>query len=197
MNQRLPRVHGLDALGQQDVSCPNDLMSRWPVISNSEHVYTPPRTLAANEVPPALLNYLNGRDLLLKTQAIRLSTVDVDGWPRAALLSAGDVLALPNGRIRFAIFANSGTTANLLRDGRLTLSMALDGGMYSLRMRARQCGQVTGEAPLALFETQVERARLHVASYADVSCGISFSLHEPATVLDRWERQIAALRAVS
>jgi hypothetical protein len=168
------------------------------MMSNTEHVYTPPRTLPPNEIPAGVLNYLNGEDLLLKTQALRLSTVDADGWPKAALLSAGDVLALPNGRLRFAIFANSGTAANLARDGRLTLSMALDGGMYSLRLRVRKCGQgSTKEVPLALFEAEVERGRMHVASYADVTCGISFSLHEPAAALNRWRQQIAALRAVS
>jgi hypothetical protein len=60
-----------------------------------------------------VLNYLNGEDLVSKTQALRLSTVDADGWPKAALLSAGDVLAVPNGRLRFAIFANSGTARQL------------------------------------------------------------------------------------
>lgn len=167
-------------------------------MSNTEHVYTPPRTLSANEVPAGVLSYLNGEDLLSKTQALRLSTVDADGWPRAALLSAGDVLALPDGRLRFAIYANSGATANLLRDGRLTIGMALDGGMCSLRLRARKCGQGdTQEVPLAFFEAEIEGVRMHVASYADVTCGISFAIHEPAAVLDRWQRQIAALRSIS
>jgi hypothetical protein len=31
--------------------------------------------------------------------------------------------------------------------------------------------------------------------YADVTSGITFSLHEPQAILRRWERQIAALRA--
>jgi hypothetical protein len=50
--------------------------------------------------------YLDGEDLLAKTQAVRLSTVDADGWPRAALLSAGDTLML---------FPDSGTTAGWTR----------------------------------------------------------------------------------
>ena len=96
-----------------------------------------------------------------------------------------------------AIFAHSGTAANLVRDGRLTLSLALEGGMCELRLRARRCGQGTPEVPLAFFEAEVERVRLHVASYAEVTSGIRFALHEPAAVLARWQRQIAALRAVS
>jgi len=166
-------------------------------MSTAENVYAPPRVLSANDIPAGVLNYLNGEDLLSKTQALRLSTVDADGWPKAALLSPGDVLAIPNGRIRFAIFAGSGTTANLERDGRLTLSMALDGGMCSLRMRARKCGQSIPELSLAFFEAEVERVRVHVAPYADVTSGISFTLHEPSAVLVRWQREIEGLRAVS
>ena len=107
-------------------------------MSTAETVYAPPGVLSANEIPTGCLNYLSGEDLLSKTQALRLSTVDADGWPKAALLSAGDVLALPNGRLRLAIFASSGTAMNLERDGRLTLSLALDGGMCSLRLRCPQ-----------------------------------------------------------
>jgi hypothetical protein len=153
--------------------------------------------LSANDIPAGVLNYLNGEDLLSKMQALRLSTVDTDGWPKAALLSAGDVLALPNGRFRFAVFAGSGTAANLERDGRLTLSMSLDGGMCSLRMRARKCSQSMPELSLAFFEAEVERVRMHVAPYADVTGGITFTLHEPTAVLKRWDREIAGLRAVS
>jgi hypothetical protein len=166
-------------------------------MSTAENVYAPPRVLSANEIPTGVLNYLNGEDLLSKTQAVRISTVDTDGWPKAALLTAGDVLALPNGRFRLAIFAGSGTAANLERDGRLTLGLSLDGGICSLRMRARKCSQGLPELSLAFFEAEVERVRVHVAPYAAVTGGITFTLHDPSAVLTRWDREIAALRAVS
>jgi len=35
---------------------------------------------------------------------------------------------------------------------------------------------------------------MHRAPYAAVTSGITFSLHEPREVVQRWERQIAALR---
>ena len=63
-------------------------------MSSPANVYTPPQVVSGIDVPAGVLNYLNGEDLLSKTQALRLSTVDPDGWPKAALLSAGDVLAL-------------------------------------------------------------------------------------------------------
>jgi hypothetical protein len=167
------------------------------MMSDAEKVYTPPRALSGSGIPKDVLNYLNGEDLLSKTQALCLSTVDPDGWSKAALLSAGEVLALSNKRLRFAILASSSTAANLVRDGRLTLSMALDGGMCSLRMRARKCSHGMPELSLDFFEAEIERVRVQVAPYAAVTSGINFTLHEPSAVLDRWQRQIAALRGVS
>lgn len=167
------------------------------MISDAEKLYTPPHGLSGNGIPTEVLNYLNGEDLLAKTQALCLSTVDPDGWPRAALLSAGEVLALSNGRLRFAILASSSTVANLVRDGRVTLSMALDGGMCSLRMRARKCSHGMPELSLDFFEAEIEQVRVHVAPYAAVTSGISFALHQPSVVLDRWQRQITALRNAS
>jgi hypothetical protein len=166
-------------------------------MSEAEHVYTPPREHSAGGIPAAVASYLDGENLLTKMQALRLSTVDADGWPHAALLSAGDMLALSGGRIRFAIFPRSGMAANLARDGRITMSLSLDGGMWELRMRARRLQQATPEVPLACFEAQVVRVREHVAPYADVTTGITFVLHDPHLVLSRWQRQIAALRAAA
>lgn len=111
-------------------------------------------------IPAGVAGYLDGENLLAKTQAVRLSTVDADGWPRAALLGAGEIVVLANGSVRFAIFPESGTAANLARDGRISMSLSRNGGMCELRMLARRLFQATPEVPLACFEAEVvERAR--------------------------------------
>jgi hypothetical protein len=69
--------------------------------------------------------------------------------------------------------------------------------MCSMRLRARKCDQGTQEMPIAFFEAEVERVRMHAAPGANVTSGMTFTLHEPSAVLDRWQRQITALRAVS
>jgi hypothetical protein len=166
-------------------------------MSEAEHIYTPPPVTAANAVPAEVARYLDGTDLLAKTQALRLSTIDAAGWPHAALLSAGDMVALPSGRIRFVLFPQSTTTANLARDGRISLTLALDGGMCELRMHARRLAHSSTDVPLAFFEAEVEITRTHVAPYADVTSGITFALHDPQAVLPRWQRQIAAMRAAA
>ena len=118
-----------------------------------------------------------------------------DGWPHAALLSAGDMVMMPSGHIRFALFPKSTVTSNLDREGRLTIALSLDGGMCELRLRSRRLAHSTPDVPLAFFEAEVETVRQHVAPYAAVTGGVEFSLHEPQSVLPRWQRQIAALRA--
>ena len=142
-------------------------------------------------------SYLDGQDLLGKTQALRLSTVDADGWPHASLLSAGDAVAVSPESVRFAIFAESTATANLARDGRVTLTLSIEHGMCELRLRAKRLRSTSHDVPLALFEAEVEQVRMHVAPYADVISGVTFALHDPQAVAPRWHRQIAALRAAT
>ena len=162
-------------------------------MKEAEHTYKVPTT--SRDIPDGVARYLDGTDLLTKTQALRLSTVDADGWPHAALLSAGDMLVIPPRHIRLALFPQSSMTSNLERVGRLTISLSFDGGICELRLRSRRLPHSSAELPLALFEAEVETVRQHIAPYADVTGGITFSLHDPQAVLPRWQRQIAALRA--
>jgi hypothetical protein len=162
-------------------------------MKEAEHAYKVPTT--SRDIPDGVARYLDGTELLTKTQALRLSTVDADGWPHTALLSAGDMMVIPPRRIRLALFPQSGMTANLEREGRLTISLSLGGGVCEMRLRSRRLPHSSAEVPLAFFEAEVEAVRQHIAPYADVTGGITFSLHEPQAVLPRWQRQIAALRA--
>jgi hypothetical protein len=75
------------------VACRAHLVVNWnwrmssQKMSNADNVYTPPSVISGNDIPAGVLNYLNGEDLLSKTQALRLTTVDADGWPKAARCS--------------------------------------------------------------------------------------------------------------
>jgi hypothetical protein len=162
-------------------------------MKEAEHAYHAPGT--DNRIPDAVVRYLDGTELLTKTQALRLSTIGADGWPHAALLSAGDMVIVPSDRVRFALFPQSRLTANLEREGRLTVTLSLDGAMCELRLRCRRLAHASPDVPLTFFEAEVETVRQHVAPYARVTGGITFALHDPQAVLPRWQRQIAALRA--
>ena len=61
-------------------------------MKEADHSYKGPTT--SREIPDGVARYLDGPDLLTKKQALRLSTVDPDGWPHAALLSAGDMVMI-------------------------------------------------------------------------------------------------------
>jgi hypothetical protein len=163
-------------------------------MSDAAHTYVRPDTARTTTLPAQVAGYLDGTDLLAKTQALRISTVDAEGWPHASLLSAGDMLAMPSGRIRFVVFAQSTTTANLARDNRVTITLSLDGGMCELRMRCRRLAHASPDTPLALFEAEPVEVRMHKAPYATVSGGVTFALHEPQSVLQRWQKQIDAMR---
>jgi hypothetical protein len=163
-------------------------------MSDIEHIYIPPDAVSTTALPTQVAEYLDGTTLLAKTQALRISTVDVEGWPHAALLSAGDMLAMPSGRIRFIVFAQSTTTSNLIRDSRLTITLSLDDGMCELRMRCHRLSHSSPDALLAFFEAELVEVRIHKAPYATVSGGITFVLHEPQSVLQRWQKQVDAMR---
>lgn len=60
------------------------------------HDYVPPQAQQIGTLPPAIITFLDGTDLLAKTHALRLSTVDAANWPHASLLSAGDMVAMPS-----------------------------------------------------------------------------------------------------
>lgn len=162
-------------------------------MKEAEHTYKVPT--ASREIPDGVARYLDGTELLTKTQALRLSTVDPDGWPHSALLSAGDMVVIPPRRIRVALFPQSSMTSNLEREGKLTISLSLNGGICELKLRSRRLPHSSTDVPLAFFEAEVETVRQHIAPYADVTGGVTFSLHDPQAVLPRWQRQIAALRA--
>jgi hypothetical protein len=161
-------------------------------MNDADPTYTP-SSAAGARLPPALQHYLDGSELLSKTQALRLSTVDAAGWPHATLLSAGDMLAVGAQRLRFALFAQSTSVANLARDARVVLTLALDQGLCDVRLQVRRLQPDTG--PLALYEGTVVEVRNHTAPYAMVSSGIVFQLHQPEAVLPRWQRQLAALQS--
>ena len=157
-------------------------------MSEIGHLYPPPVVTPGNTIPSEIAEYLDGADLLSKNQAFRVSTVDEHGWPHASLLSAGDMLAVPPAQIRFLIFPDSVTTRNLVRDGRVTVTVSFESGMWELRLRARRLALPSPDIQLACFEATLERARFHSVPYASVTSGVTFGLKDPEAVLPRWER---------
>jgi hypothetical protein len=152
-----------------------------------------------NQLPPPVLSLLDGRDVAGKVGfAILLSTVDPRGHPHFALLSVGEVLAREPGALRLALYDNSSTTANLRRDGRLSLALAHGGLAYYVKgTAAERPGPLPDLPGQAVFDVAVDEVLEDGEPIAQVTSGFSLTLaHDPARIIAHWERGIAALAAL-
>lgn len=153
---------------------------------------------AANVLPPQIVEDFGGDRLEARmNDAIRLSTVGADGWPHAAQLSVGEILATGASELFVAMWPNSNTTENLKRDGRLTLSLVHGGALFEVRARASLAAEHRTALDLTVFRVTIEAVAEHRAKYAEVVNGVTFRLHDPQAVLPRWREQIAMLRTVA
>jgi hypothetical protein len=163
-------------------------------VSDCDQIYQPSSRMATSVMPAEILDFLNGDGLDRKlSQAIRISTVSEDGWPHAAMLSAGEMLALDASEVAMLLYEGSNTSRNLARDGRLTVTLPRDRGLCEMRLRAAAKKQ---EGRHRFFTASVEDVRQHRSRYAEVVSGVTFRLHDPTAVLARWSRQIEMLRGL-
>ncbi|QGZ65343.1 pyridoxamine 5'-phosphate oxidase family protein [Paraburkholderia acidisoli] len=152
---------------------------------------------AAHELPRQVVEDFNGNGLEARLgDAFRLSTVGEDGWPHAAQLSVGEILAVSAVELLVAVWPNSHTAGNLKRDGKLTLSLVHDGALLEIRATARMAAEQQTALGLTVFRVTVAAVNEHRAKYAEVTSGVTFRLHDPQAVLARWREQIAMLRAI-
>lgn len=124
--------------------------------------------LVGNELPPDLLRRLSPDQLERHADKILLIlSVDAAGWPHPAMLSHCEVVARDAHNVRLATYADSNTTANLRRDGRLTMVIVDEGIAYYLKGTVHELRARMTTAPHnALFNFQVERV---LADHADVA----------------------------
>jgi hypothetical protein len=150
-----------------------------------------------NALPAALGKLLGGTDLARAAGlTVLLLTVDEAGWPRVAMLSAGEVLATGDRDLRLALWPESGSTANLERRGLATLALVHGGAGWYVRCAAgREADLVlSGGRRLASFGLTVEEVLEDVVQYAELTGGIGFRLVEPERVLAAWTEAVEAMR---
>jgi hypothetical protein len=144
------------------------------------------------ELPSAWVSQFNGLDLDAKLHvAAVLGTVDDAGWPHLAYLSAGEVLAHGTQRLSLVLWPSSRSTANLRRVGHGVLHAAADGAVWETRLVAQVRADADG---LVVFDAEVTGVHRHAAPYAEVTGLVGFRLHDSASTLDRWRRQIERMR---
>ena len=155
---------------------------------------------AGSELPPAILRLLDGADLERAAGlTVLLLTVDQAGWPRVAMLSAGEVLAVAPRQIRLALWPDGTSAANLARAGRATLALVHAGAGWYVRCTGRHEAdlRLPGDRRLASFALAVEEVLEDVVPYAELTSGIAFRLAEPGQTLTAWRAVVDAMRAAA
>ena len=151
-------------------------------------------------LPDGVRELLDGTDLERAARlTVQLLTVDEAGWPRVALLSAGELLATGPRDLRLALWSSSRTTANLGRTGRATLALVHGGAGWYFRCAARRDPDLTlpdGQR-LASFALTVEEALEDAVPDAELTSGIEFRLAEPDATLAGWRVMVAAMRVAA
>ena len=148
-----------------------------------------------SECLPEWLKQFDGSDISRTPyRAAVLASVDDEGWPHLAYLSAGEILAQAGG-LSIALWLKSCTAKNIARDGRAVLHAACQNVVWEARLALKpRPGQ--DEPGLAIFDGTIVETRRNAAPYANVLDMILFQLHDPAATLSRWEAQLQRLRHV-
>ena len=150
---------------------------------------------AGARLPADVVALLSGDDLDRRVGfTMELLTVDADGWPRVALLSAGEVVAADDAHLRLALWPESRSTANLTRTGRGSLAFVHAGSAFTLRLEASRASDLRGPEPLAVFDGRVKEVRRDEAAYARLRSGITFELLDEQAVVARWRSTVERLR---
>jgi hypothetical protein len=156
-----------------------------------------PRSLGS-QLPAELRPLFDGANLASKVgETFLLLTIDADGWPHMAMLSAGELVLADAFTLHAALWLNSTATRNLEHAGRGLLALTCGGAGYYIRLTARRAADLDlGEnGRLAAFVLRVEDVQEDAVSYAELTSGIRFRLHDPEAVVARWQQTIDALRS--
>jgi hypothetical protein len=151
-----------------------------------------------NELPDAVRHLLDGSELANREGlTFLLLTDDEDNWPRVAMLSVGELVAIDPRVLHAGLWLHSGTSKDLTRSGRATLVFVSDGNGYYVRANARRGPDLDlgGDGRLAYFVLEVTDVQEDSADYARLTSGVTFKLSDPMQVVPRWQHTVDALKA--
>ncbi|MEE8461340.1 MAG: hypothetical protein V3S50_04395 [Acidobacteriota bacterium] len=131
-------------------------------------------------LPEDLLDFLSSTEPGDKfKQVILFSTTDEDGWPRHGLLSAREVLAKDSKRLLLLLYSNSHSSANLQRDGKISIVLVNPNMSYYVFCKARPLSPLPDAPSETLFELTVERVLEDSLATARILTGITFEGYDP------------------
>jgi hypothetical protein len=111
------------------------------------------------------------------------------------MLSAGEILAVDDRRLRVALWPGSRTSQNLAREGRTLFCYVVPGAVLYVKGRSRALGR-TDQTKLERFEITVESVESDMHKGMPVTQSIAFrpEAMDPKDLARAWERQVASLR---
>jgi len=131
-------------------------------------------------LPEDLLDFLSSTEPGEKfKQVILFSTTDEDGWPRHGLLSAREVFAKDSKRLLLLLYSNSHSSANLQREGKISIVLVNPNMSYYVFCTARPLSSLPDAPSETLFELTVERVLEDSLATARILTGITFEGYDP------------------
>lgn len=131
-------------------------------------------------LPEDLLDFLSSTEPGEKfKQVILFSTIDEDGWPRHGLLSAREVFAKDSKRLLLLLYSNSHSSANLQREGKISIVLVNPNMSYYVFCTARPLSPLPDAPSETLFELTVERVLEDSLATAKILTGITFEGYDP------------------
>lgn len=148
------------------------------------------------EIPESVGTMFNGRSLSSKIGFTAQVIAGTDGWPRAALLSVGEVL-IKDDVVLMTMWAGS-RTANAVRESqRAVMLVVADESVIRMELEVHEVPGAESVPGRTTFVSQVLSVEQDRVAYARVTGGVGFALEDPQPVVERWERQIEHLRVVA
>ncbi len=106
---------------------------------------------------------------------ILLATSDKEGWPHIAMLSNWEVFAKDKTNIQIATYDSSTTTANLLRNGRVTMTLIDSGMTYYVKGKATLLKRhAESDAYNSIFGIRVRKVLEDKLTGTRITSGITF-----------------------
>jgi len=137
--------------------------------------------LIGQELPDDLYARLRGDDLeACAEKVILISTVDDQGYPHPAMLSYFEVVAKDRRNIRLAPYQNSGTTNNMRRNGKLTISIIDERIAYYVKGRVEElsremkCSPHVSKLNLRVEQVLADEANEELEAGAYVASGVTY-----------------------
>jgi hypothetical protein len=149
-------------------------------------------------LPAGLVDLLDGSDLERKIgHTLLILAAGEDGWPHAATVSVGELLAVTSRELLLTLYAGSRTTAALAFSRRALLMTTAEGGVVKVALDVRPLTAEDSDQHRRVFHCTVASARVDTVPYARVTHGIGFQLVDEGAALTRWKKQIEHLKELA